>query len=419
MTSKTQCDPQTARCPAWIDPHRSAFLERLVAQGYSSFVLRGYERVVNRFCAELETLPPATQKIEGAALEAIRQKTIQGFRPYAGHYAKHRLDRFIAYLAEAGAVSLLPPPAKAPSAMDLLRAEYTDYLRRQRALSESTIYHCLGFFERFMRFRFQDGALELDAITLDDIFGFLRQLYVDRAQPHRGKSAPSHLRNFFHFLFWSGKTRRNLAKGIPRIAQPWPVNLPRYLKPEEIERLLEAVRSESGATGRRNYAMLLLVARLGLRAPEAVAIQLEDIDWRAGEILIRGKGKSHERMPLPKEVGEAIVAYLQNGRAGISRALFVSERAPHQGFKDGQIVNSVLQKAFEKTGIEPPQKNIGSHLLRHSLATALLGKGASIEEISHVLRHRSRATTSIYAKCDLAALRSIAQNWPVLEGGAQ
>jgi site-specific recombinase XerD len=164
--------------------------------------------------------------------------------------------------------------------------------------------------------------------------------------------------------------------------------------------------------------MMLLLARLGLRAPEVVAIQLEDIDWRSGEILIRGKGKLHDRMPLPDEVGEAIVSYIQNGRVGDSRALFVSDRAPHQAFKDAQIINYVLNKAFEKSGLKQPQKYIGSHLLRHSLATALLGKGASLEEISHVLRHRSRATTAIYAKCDIGALRSIAQAWPV-EGGAQ
>ena len=157
---------------------------------------------------------------------------------------------------------------------------------------------------------------------------------------------------------------------------------------------------------------------MGLRAPEVVAIQLEDIDWRAGEILIRGKGGRHERVPLPSEVGEAIVDYLRHGRAGDSRALFVSHRAPHQPFKDAQTINDVLQKAFAKTGLKPPQKYIGSHLLRHSLATAMLGGGASLEEIGHVLRHRSRVTTTIYAKCDLETLRSIAQSWPA-EGGAQ
>jgi integrase len=159
--------------------------------------------------------------------------------------------------------------------------------------------------------------------------------------------------------------------------------------------------------------MLLLMARLGLRAPEVVAIQLDDIDWRAGEILIRGKGKLHDRMPLPTEVGEALVDYIRNSRASASRALFVSERGPHVPFKDGRIVNTVLQQAFEQTGLKPPQKWVGSHLLRHSLATHMLRKGASLGEIGDVLRHRSRMSTMIYAKYDIDALRSIAQPWPV------
>lgn len=189
-------------------------------------------------------------------------------------------------------------------------------------------------------------------------------------------------------------------------------HLPRYLRSEEIQRLIESVRTDD-ALGHRNYAMLLVMARLGLRAPEVVAIQLDDIDWRAGEILIRGKGKLHDRMPLPKDVGEALVDYIRNGRAGVSRALFVSERGPHVPFKDGQIVNSVLREAFAKTGLRPPQKWVGSHLLRNSLATDMLRKGASLDEIGDVLRHRSRATTTIYAKYDLDALRSIARPWPV------
>jgi integrase/recombinase XerD len=145
-----------------------------------------------------------------------------------------------------------------------------------------------------------------------------------------------------------------------------------------------------------------------------VAIQLDDIDWRAGEILIRGKGRLHDRMPLPADVGEAIVDYIRNGRAGTSRALFVSARTPHhRPFRNAQIVNTVLGAAFEKTGLKPAQKYVGSHLLRQSLATNMLRKGASLDEIGDVLRHRSRTTTTIYAKYDLDARRSIARPWPV------
>jgi integrase/recombinase XerD len=162
--------------------------------------------------------------------------------------------------------------------------------------------------------------------------------------------------------------------------------------------------------------MLLLMARLGLRSPEVIAIQLEDIDWRAGEILIRGKGKLHDRMPLPTEVGEAIVDYIRNGRPGDSRALFVSAKTPHPPFKNAQILNGVLRYAFARTGLKPPQKHVGSHLLRHSLATDMLRRGASLDEIANVLRHRSRVSTTLYAKYDIDGLRSISRRWPVGEG---
>jgi integrase/recombinase XerD len=176
--------------------------------------------------------------------------------------------------------------------------------------------------------------------------------------------------------------------------------------------LVAAVGSDD-PLGRRNYAMLLLVARLGLRAPEVTAIQLDDIDWRAGTILIRGKGKRHDCMPLPEDVGEAIVEYLRHGRPGSFRTLFLSNRAPHRPFVNAAVVNRILREAFKRTGLKPPQKFVGSHVLRHSLATDLLRKGASLDEIGDVLRHRSRSSTIIYAKHDIEGLRSIALTWPV------
>ena len=158
--------------------------------------------------------------------------------------------------------------------------------------------------------------------------------------------------------------------------------------------------------------MLMVLARLGLRAPEAIAIQLDDIDWRNGTILIRGKGKRHDRMPLPDDIGKAIVDYIKNGRRGRSRTLFVSSAPPHKPFVDAQILNTALKQAFEETGLKPPQKYVGSHLLRHSLATDMLRKGASLDEIGDVLRHRSRMSTTIYARHDVDGLRSIAPAWP-------
>jgi site-specific recombinase XerD len=178
---------------------------------------------------------------------------------------------------------------------------------------------------------------------------------------------------------------------------------------------LAAVRADA-RLGRRNYAMIILLARLGLRAPEVVAIQLGDIEWRAGELVVRGKGQNHDRVPIPPDVGEALADYIRRDRVSTSRALFVSVRAPHGPFKDGTVLNTILKDAFTRTGVRPPCRYVGSHVLRHSLATNLVRQGASLPEVSDMLRHRSRASTLIYAKLDIEGLRSIAQPWPVVEG---
>ena len=199
------------------------------------------------------------------------------------------------------------------------------------------------------------------------------------------------------------------------MAQPPKSTLPRYLKPDQVDKILDASWAAT-PVGRRNYAMFMVLARLGLRAPEVIAIRLDDIDWRNGTILIRGKGKRHDRMPLPDDVGKAIVDYVRQGRRGASRALFVTSKPPHAPFGDAQILNAVLKQAIEDAGITPPQRFLGSHLFRHSLATDMLRKGASLDEIGDVLRHRSRMSTTIYARHDIEALRSIAPAWPTETG---
>jgi integrase/recombinase XerD len=300
--------------------------------------------------------------------------------------------------------------------LEALRLEYEEYLRSQRGLSEKSIYDCWRFADRFLHFRFKRRRCNLSKITPADIARFMQHL-ISRGKPFRDKTPPTHLRNFFQFLFRSGRTNVNLAASVPRIAQRHASALPRYLPPEQVETVISAVKADT-AIGRRNYAMVLLMARLGLRAREVIAIQVDDIDWRAGEILIRGKGQLHDRLPLPKEVGEAIANYIQQDRVTTARALFVGHRPPHKPFADSQVISEVLRNAFEKTGLNPPTKYVGSHVLRHSLATDMVRRGASLAEIGEVLRHRARRSTMIYAKVDVEGLRSVAREWPVV-GGAK
>ncbi len=400
----------------WLASHLQVFMKGLSEQGYASSTIHHYEQTALRFLSEIEHRGLRVGDLDGPTIEALREAVLsETITKKTRTSAKFCLGRFIDHLTDVGVIAQPEPPAKEPTALDRLREEYDAYLRKQCGLSDATIYHCMCFLKRFVTFRFGETLGDLNAITPDNIVTFLCLLKVG-SRPYRGNNPPTHLRNLFKFLFWSGKTKHNLANAIPRVAQPKSVNLPRYLKQEDVRRLIESVRTND-VIGRRNYAMMLLLARLGLRAPEVIAIQLDDIDWQSGELLIRGKGKLHDRMPLPADVGEAIVDYIRNGRAGTSRTLFVCSRAPYRPFKDAQILNTVLEESFEKTGLKPPQKYVGSHLLRHSLATDMLRKGASLDEIGDVLRHRSRMTTTIYAKHDINALRSIARDWPA-QGGA-
>ena len=349
-------------------------------------------------------------------MSAARIGELEGLRTSATFIAK----RFVGFLADQGLSKPRPPPTPKDVARAELRRDYEAYLRRQRGLSERTIFHSWRFADRFLDFCFGDEIGDLSAITPNDIARFLQHLTTRRRSPLRDRTPPAHLRNFFRYLFKAGKTPVNLAASVPSIRRNYGVRLPRYLTAEQVEVVLEAVRSHAPETvRRRNYAMVLLLARLGLRAPEVIAMRIDDIDWRAGEIVVRGKGHRHDRLPLQPDVGEALAEYLQFERPPTpSRALFVTSRAPHPLFKDGQVLNAILKDASARTGLKPPAPYVGSHVLRHSLASHMARQGASLDEIGDVLRHRSRASTLIYAKLDIEGLRSIAQPWPVV-GGAQ
>jgi site-specific recombinase XerD len=221
-------------------------------------------------------------------------------------------------------------------------------------------------------------------------------------------------RSFFSFLFQSGELQADLAVSVPTVADWRLSTVPKHLRPEEVRRLLGVCDRKTSA-GRRDYAILLLLARLGLRAGEVVSLDLDDIDWRAGEILIRGKGLLHDRMPLPVDVGEALTAYLRMDRPRCqTRRAFVCMKAPRSGFGGPSTVSTIVRRALDRAGLHPALK--GAHVLRHSLATTMLCSGASMSEIGEVLRHRVPSTTEIYAKLDFDALRSLAHPWPGMGG---
>jgi len=215
------------------------------------------------------------------------------------------------------------------------------------------------------------------------------------------------------YLHYKGLIDCDLSLAVPKVARWSFSTVPKHLSPDQVREVLRHC-DRGTALGRRDYAILLLLARLGLRASEVVRLQLDDVEWETMRITVCGKGKSAQ-LPLPADVARAIAKYLRNDRPRCAcRSVFIRDRAPIGGFSGSTAISKIVQRALEKAGVVSVRK--GAHLLRHSLATDMLRKGASLDEIGEVLRHKSPDTTAIYAKVDLNALKKLALPWP---GGVQ
>jgi site-specific recombinase XerD len=323
------------------------------------------------------------------------------------------LGQFLDHLQKRGIVSV-PKLVCDRSRLAAILNQYETYLRLERGLVAHTILNYQTCVRKFLLERFREGPFCLQKIRPSDISGFVLRHGPDMAvgTAHQMTTA---FRSFFRFLFQRGELQADLTASVPMVADRRLSTVPKHLSPEEVERMLKACDRRTRC-GRRDYAILLLLARLGLRAGEVVALRLEDINWRAGEILIRGKGLLHDWMPLPADVGEALSSYLRHCRPACqTRRVFLRMLAPRRGFANTAAVRSIVRQALGRADLHPAFK--GAHLLRHSLATSMLGSGATMGEIGEVLRHRAPSTTETYAKVDFGGMRSLAHPWPM--GGAQ
>ena len=213
------------------------------------------------------------------------------------------------------------PLTEAQIARAALLADFETYLVKQRGLSPRSIPHTVGFARRFLDHRFGEAMPDPGRLRPADAIGFMEHVL---AGARRDKTVATHVRIFLQYLFGCGATATNLALSVPKTAKRWGARLPRHLSPDGVEAVLASVR-DNQRHGARDYAMLLLMARLGLRAAEVIAIQLDDIDWRAGELLVRGKGKLHDRLPITVEVGDALSRYLREERGPATcRTMFVT-----------------------------------------------------------------------------------------------
>jgi site-specific recombinase XerD len=302
-----------------------------------------------------------------------------------------------------------PPEAIDDTPLNRLERDYRQFLASERGLTPATLANYLPTVRCFLTEHFSNGALRLDELSPQDLNRFILS-HAQKISRGRAKLMVTALRSFLRFLCQRGEITADLASAVPTVANWRLSELPKSLAPEQVERLLASC-DQSTTPGQRDYTILLLLARLGLRAGEVVAMTLDDVDWEAGVLSVRGKGNRRDRLPLPQDVGKALVHYLRHGRPRCStRRVFVRMRAPRCGFAGSAAICDVVRRALARAGLDPAFK--GAHLLRHSLATRMLRSGASLQEIGEVLRHCHPDTTQIYAKVDLNALRALAPPWP-------
>jgi len=323
-------------------------------------------------------------------------RTVQGLAPLLGHLCE------LGVLAEQ-------EPSRPDTPVDVLMERYRRYLLDERGLAAGTVRYYKRIARSFLaEVSETDGELDLGRLAAGEVTRFVLEQCAARSVS-TARNWVMALRSLLRFMYLDGLTAADLAGAVPAVA-PQPRSLPRALDPGVVAQLLASCDRRT-ATGRRDFAALILLARLGLRAGEVAAIELGDIDWAAGELLVRGKGGRRERLPLPVDVGQALAGYVRRGRPRVGcERLFLRVNAP-DGALSGDGVSRIVHAACRRCGLPL----VGAHRLRHTAATKTLRAGASLEEIGQLLRQQSTFTTAIYARVDREHLRELARPWP---GGA-
>jgi site-specific recombinase XerD len=391
------------RKPGRMAAHIEPFREWLRTAGYTPGSSRGLLMVMGQLGRWMQANVAVGEELTIADFDAfadwLRSRSAQRVPRLRSN------DPLRSYLIDAGVVRLLAAPP--PSEVEVLIGGFRRWMIDERGLAPGTVLRYENTARRFLNERHEaHGARFLMELTARDVVGFL-VVECGRVSAGSAKGRVAELRALLRYLFLHGFTPRSLAVAIPPVAGWHGTTIPKTITAARIEELIASCDTASAA-GRRDRAVMLLVARLGLRSVEVVNLELDDIDWRSGEIVVRGKARREDRMPLPFEVGEAISAYLVSGRpASASRRVFLTAKAPIEPMPPARV-NDICRRACVRVGIG----RVGAHRLRHTLASELLRRGSTIVEVSQVLRHRDLATTAIYAKVDLDTLRRVALAWP-------
>ena len=397
------CGPLTGP----LVPYVAGFRESLAVRGYSSHSIRSHVLLMGHVSRWL-----ASEGLAASDLSGERARLFLGTRRAEGYVhpaSMAGMAPLLDYLCDIAASPALRDGAEL-TAVGVLLGRYSRYLTEERGLSPSTtVPHYLDVARDFLEHYSMPDEADLSRLTSTAVIGFVLSASRDHTAGH-AKSVTTRLRSFLRYLNVEGLTGDGLVMAVPSVAGWQLTALPQGLDPEDVARLLKSC-DRRRARGRRDFAILTVLARLGLRACEVAALRLDDIDWRHGEVTVHGKGNRQDKLPLPHDVGEAIVGWLRRGRPHCDcPAVFTRLLAPYRALST-RAVSGTVREACARAGIAP----VGSHRLRHVVASETLRAGGTLTEIGQLLRHHSLAATSIYAKVDRRALAAVVQPWP---GGA-
>jgi integrase/recombinase XerD len=394
--------------------HIRTFIANLRTEGYAERTLRKKQSVVKSFIRWTGGKHFKLQDLNESHLTAYVGR-VPDRKTDRANFEMSALKPFLTHLwAELG----MSPSVSATdiSPADDLKKRYTDYLLKERGLSKNSVLVYLPVISDFLNEQLvKTGFISPEAFNAQSIQCFLLDRVRDRSGDYAHLLATA-LRSFLRFAYLRQGTTIDLSFCVPTVRKWDQAKVPGFLSPDEVEHVLSAI-DRSSPRGNRDYAILLLLARLGLRAGEIITLELGDILWRKGEIFIRGKGRTQDRLPLLSDIGEALAVYLTQYRGvSTSRRVFLRMLAPRIGLTGPAAVGHIVRFALARSGLSAPSRS-AAHLFRHSLATKMIRNGASIAEISEILRHRSQNTTQIYAKVDFESLREVARSWP--QGGGK
>jgi integrase/recombinase XerD len=389
-------------------PHLPSLEDDLLAQGYAPLSCRDLLRLTSHLSRWLEEEGLQAQDLTDEVAEAflVARRELG----YARFLTQRALTPIRRHLLAAGVTPAARPAMVEHTAVDCLVNDYKGHLLDERGLGPSFVRRCVTVARKLLVEHSKYGDADIASLDAAEVLQFVHAR-SHASSLNQMRSMLTGLRSFLRFLYGRGDVAMNLTGAVPAVAGWRLASLPKYLPPQHVKAILDSCDRRT-TIGRRDSAVLLLLARVGLRAGEVAGLDLDDVDWREGVMIIPGKGGRCDRLPLPSEVGAALASYLlRRQRSTDCRSLFLRARAPYARLS--RIgVSHIVGRACKRAGLGV----VGAHRLRHTTATTMLRKGACLDEVSQVLRHEHLATTAIYAKVDHRRLRELAQPWP---GGAQ